>query len=103
MTIVLSHHILEELSRSLPRMNHRLNWTPQKFEEEVDLLCLQVQIVEPAALPDTAVRDPGDLPVLGTLLAAKADYLVTVDNDLLALAERYSIVMPAEFWRKHGS
>ena len=102
-TVALSHHIIEELSRSLPRMNHRLNWTPQKFEEEVDLLSLQAQIVEPAGLPDTAVRDPGDLPVLGTLLAAKADYLVTGDNDLLALAERYSIVTPAEFWRKHGS
>jgi len=102
-TVVLSHHIIEELSRSLPRMNHRLNWAPQKFEEEVDLLSLQAQIVEPAALPDTAVRDPGDLPVLGTLLAAKADYLVTGDNDLLALAERYSIVTPAEFWRKHGA
>jgi putative PIN family toxin of toxin-antitoxin system len=103
-TVFLSPHIVEELSRSLPRMNHRLNWRPQQFEEEVELLALQAQIVEPADLPDTAVRDSGDLPVLGTLLASGADYLITGDKDLLALADQYpSIVTPAAFWRKHGA
>ncbi len=103
-TVFLSHHIVDELSRSLPRMNHRLNWPPRKFEEEVELLALQAQIVEPADLPDTAVRDTGDLPVLGTLLASGADYLITGDKDLLALVEQYpAIISPADFWRKHGS
>ena len=37
-TVVLSHHIVEELSLSLPRMNHRLNWRPQQFAEEIELL-----------------------------------------------------------------
>ena len=97
-TVSLSHHIVDELSRSLPRMNHRLNWPPQKFVEEVELLALQARIVEPADLPDTAVRDPGDIPVLGTLLASKADYLITGDRDLLAPAERYpAIISPADF------
>ena len=104
MTVTLSGHIIDELSRSLPRMNHRLNWEPQKFKEEVELLALRVQIVEPAYLPGTAVRDPSDLAVLGTLLASKADYLITGDKDLLALAERYpTIISPAAFWRKHGA
>ncbi len=103
-TVSLSHHIVDELSRALPRMNHRLNWPPQKFVEEVELLALQARIVEPADLPDTAVRDPGDVPVLGTLLASKADYLITGDDDLLSLAERYpAIISPADFWRKHGA
>ena len=48
-------------------------------------------------------RDAADVPVQGTLMAAKADYLMTGDDDLLALSGRYSIVTPAEFWRKHGS
>lgn len=103
-TVFLSHHIVDELARALPRMNHRLNWPPQKFVEEVELLALQARIVEPADLPDTAVRDPGDVPVLGTLLASKADYLITGDDDLLSLAERYpAIISPADFWRKHGA
>ena len=102
--VFLSHHIVEELSRSLPRMNHRLNWPPQKFEEEVELLALQARIVEPADLPDKAVRDPSDVAVLGTLLASNADYLITGDKDLLVLAERYpAIISPADFWRKHGA
>lgn len=101
--VVLSPHIIEELSLALPRMNHRLNWRPQRFEEEVELLALQVEIVTPADLPETAVRDAGDVPVLGTLVASQANYLITGDKDLLALAERYPVVTPAEFWRKHGS
>lgn len=52
------------------------------------------------------LRDTNDQPVLATLLAALnasgADYLVTGDKDLLALAERYPIVTPATFWAAHG-
>jgi len=104
MTVVLSPHIVGELSRSLPRMNHRLQWPPQKFAEEVELMALQARIVEPVELQITAVRDPDDIPVLGTLLASGADYLITGDNDLLVLAERYpAIISPADFWRKHGA
>ncbi len=43
-----------------------------------------------------------DQPVLGILLTAKADDLVTGDRHLLALATRYPIITPAEFWCRHG-
>lgn len=103
-TVVLSRHIVEELSLALPRLNHRLNWRPQQFEEEVELLALQAQMVEPADLPETAVRDADDLPVLGALIASNADYLITGDKDLLVLADQYpSIVTPGDFWRRHGA
>jgi len=101
---VLSRHILAELARILPRFNHKLQWQPSDFEDFIDILSLQVELVEPEPLSGKAVRDPDDIPVLGTFLAAGADYLVTGDGDLLALADRYpSIVTPADFWRKHGS
>jgi predicted nucleic acid-binding protein len=45
-------------------------------------------------------RDPGDDPVLATLLAADADCLVSGDGDLLALRDRYPILTPAEFARR---
>jgi predicted nucleic acid-binding protein len=48
------------------------------------------------------LRDNSDQLVLGTLRAAKDDYLVTGDKDLLALGERYPIVTPALFWERHG-
>jgi putative PIN family toxin of toxin-antitoxin system len=60
------------------------------------------EIVEPSTEPDEPLRDPDDQPVLGTLRAAQADYLVTGDKDLLALAQRYPIVTPAVFWERHG-
>jgi putative PIN family toxin of toxin-antitoxin system len=101
--VVLSHYILEELARVLPRVNHRLKWQPADFADYIDTLAVQVELVDPKPLDGDAVRDAKDVPVLGTLLAAKADYLITGDDDLLALAERYSIVTPAEFWKKHGS
>ena len=101
---VLSRHILAELARILPRFNHKLQWQPSDFEDYIDILSLQVELVEPEPLSGKAVRDPDDIPVLGTFLAAGADYLITGDRDLLALADRYpSIVTPADFWRKHGS
>jgi predicted nucleic acid-binding protein len=47
-------------------------------------------------------RDPSDIPVLGTVLAAKANLLITVVRDLLILAEFRGIAMvkPGEFWRR---
>ena len=48
------------------------------------------------------MRDAADVPVLGTFLAAEADYLITGDQDPLALRDRHPILTPAEFWRRHG-
>ena len=64
---------------------------------------LERQLQDARARLDDAARDVADLPVLGTLLAAGADYLITGDQDLLALADRHPILAPAEFWRRHGS
>jgi predicted nucleic acid-binding protein len=48
----------------------------------------------------TGVSVPGDRDddvILATLIVAKADWLVTGDMALLALAEKYPIGAPAEF------
>ena len=101
--VVLSRYILDELARVLPRLNHRLKWKPNDFADLIEILAIEADLVEPWPLEGSAARDATDVPVLGTLLAAKADYLISGDDDLLALAERYSIITPADFWRKHGS
>src|SRR5258707_6982310 len=51
---------------------------------------------------DAMLRDAADQQVFGTFLASKADYLITGDRDLLALAEKYPIVTPAAFWERPG-
>ena len=106
--VVLSNFILEELRRVLPRLQSRHGLNKSELNDLVDSLSLLAETVEPeAGLPEAALRDADDQPVLGTLLAARsasgASYLVTGDKDLLALADRHPIITPARFWEIHGS
>lgn len=104
--VLLSTYILDELRRVLPRLAHRHGLNDVEMDELVDILSIQAELVDPAILIDPNLRDAHDQPVLGTLLAAQqsvgAEYLITGDKDLLALAERYDIVTPAKFWETHG-
>ena len=100
--LVLSPYILEELAGVLPWLNHRLHSESADFADFIDLLAVQAELVDPEPLDGDAARDAKDVPVLGTLIAAKADYLITGDGDLFVVADRYSIVTPMEFWKKHG-
>ncbi len=77
--------------------------TPAEIRDLADSFMFLADVVEPEGAPDTNLRDPADQAVLLTLKAAKADYLVTGDKDLLVLASSYPIVTPAEFWTRHGT
>lgn len=104
--VLLSAYILDELRRVLPRLAHRHGLTLAEIEDLVDTLSIQAEVIEPLPSADPDLRDVDDQPVLGTLLAAlkasDADYLLTEDKDLLAMAERYPIVTPAIFWATHA-
>jgi|TARA_R100000049_G_C1957034_1_gene115373 putative PIN family toxin of toxin-antitoxin system len=104
--VVLSEFILGEIRRVLPRLAHRHGMTESEINDFVDILSFLAELVDPEALPDGAVRDENDTPVLGTLLAGMkihgVDYLVTGDKDLLVLADEFPVVTPADFWAKHG-
>ena len=104
--VFLSDFILEELRRVLPRLAHRHGLSVAESDDLVDVLSLQAEVIEPLPSTDPSLRDVNDQPVLGTLLAvlniSGADYLITGDKDLLALAQRYPIVTPALFWATHA-
>jgi putative PIN family toxin of toxin-antitoxin system len=100
--VALSRYILDELARVLRRLDRRLGWQENDVADFLDILAVTTDLVEPRPPTGDPPRDLADLPVLGTLVAAKADYLVTGDKDLLALADRYPILSPAEFWQRHG-
>jgi putative PIN family toxin of toxin-antitoxin system len=104
--VLLSAHILDELRRVLPRLAQRHGLSAAEIDDLVDALSIQAEVIEPLPGVDAELRDPDDQPVLGTLLAARqtssADYLITGDKDLLALADRYPIVTPAMFWATHA-
>lgn len=100
--VILSQYILDELQRVLPRLNHRLAWSSVEIRDFVDSLALLADLVDPLETSESALRDVADQPVLGTFLAAKANYLITGDKDLLALSAHYTIITPAHFWDLHG-
>ena len=99
--VVLSRYILHEMVRVLPRVpaNRR---TPEEIRDLAEGFLGSAQIVVPDSEIEPDLRDPADQQILGTLRASKADYLITGDKDLLALAEKYSILTPAAFWARHG-
>lgn len=99
--VVLSRYILDEMIRVLPRLP-RIRMTPAEIRDLADSFMFLADVVEPEGEHDANLRNPADQPVLLTLSAAKADYLITGDRDLLALAKQYPIVTPTEFWVRHG-
>jgi uncharacterized protein len=104
--VVLSNFILDELRRVLPRLSNRHGLTSAEIDDLVDILALQAEVVEPAAVLNDECRDVDDLPILGTLIAAlerdQAECLVTGDKDLLELSERYPIMSVAQFCDRFG-
>ena len=104
--VVLSTFILEELRRVLPHLAVRHGLSAPEIDDLVDILSIQAEVLEPVTADTPDLRDRNDLPVLGTLIAAKVagniDTLITGDKDLLVLADRYPIVSPADFWARHG-
>jgi len=99
--VVLSQHILEELVRVLPRLR-KASMTPIEIRTLAETFWLRAEIAEPDSELDPDLRDPADQLVLATLRVSQADYLITGDKDLLALAGKYPILTPAEFWARHG-
>ena len=99
--VVLSRYILDEMVRVLPRLP-RVALNEEEIRDLADSFLFLAEIVEPVNAKERKLRDKADAAVLGTLLASSADYLITGDKDLLALAAKYPVVTPAAFWEKHG-
>jgi putative PIN family toxin of toxin-antitoxin system len=99
--VILSKYILDEMIRVLPKLS-RNKRSSAEIRDLADSFLFVAEIFEPTGKADETLRGSKDQPVLGTLLAAQADYLITGDKDLLALAKRYPIVTPAAFWDRHG-
>ena len=97
--LILSQHILEEVRRKLA---HKFLFPPRLVAAVVDSLAKAAAIVTPTSLPNDTCRDPADVPVLGTAVAGGAEFLITVDKDLLDLQRygRVEIIRPGEFWAR---
>ncbi len=99
--LVISQHILDELARKL---TEKFDFPSASVRSVVKFIGRNATKVEPAEIPQNACRDPEDLPILGTAVAAEASLLITLDKDLLVIGEfqGIAIVKPGEFWRRTG-
>jgi putative PIN family toxin of toxin-antitoxin system len=81
---ITSHYILKEIERAL--FSGRIRFKYQVRREEIVTLLWTLQnrleVVEPVEFA-FSMRDPTDLPILGTALAGQATHLVTGDRDFL--------------------
>ena len=86
--IILSEHLLSEIHKNLLK---KVKLPKKGADQIVALLRENAMIVKPTPLPANSCRDPDDVKVLGTAVAAQADVILTGDKDLLALKRFRSI------------
>ncbi len=100
--VAMSTYQLDEIARVLayPKINKRLHWDAWKIDQFIRQLYIRCEVIALPRLTVSVPRDPADTRILKTLIAARADVLVTGDNDLLVLRDRYAIQKPAEFVRR---
>ena len=99
LTLILSEPLLEELHEVLlyPKIRKRLDASSIDVPRFIELLRFFATLVETKVADAPTVRDPDDRELLAALIQGPADWLVTGDQDLLALSADYPIVTPAAF------
>jgi putative PIN family toxin of toxin-antitoxin system len=97
--LVMSYAQVAEISRTLsyPKIRKITRWDDAKTDAFLRQLLLRAELVETQDTVVGVVADPTDTPILASLVVSGAEVLVTGDNDLLSLREKYRIVTPAEF------
>ena len=98
--LATSEYILEELGRHLIG---KAKIPPMQAANVIESLRSFAVVVVPMPLQTDVCRDPEDVPVLGTAIAASADVLETVDKDLLVLNpfRNVAILSPREFHTRY--
>ncbi len=101
-TLITSEAMLDELEGVLTRdarAQERYGYTSEAVAAYRTLLEARAVVVKPRKPFPKVSRDPDDDLILATAALAKADYLVTGDNDLLTIGEHQGvrIVTPRQF------
>ncbi|GIK58775.1 MAG: putative toxin-antitoxin system toxin component, PIN family [Chloroflexi bacterium] len=102
--LLYSPAMLAELEDVLNRawLTERLTATPNRVHDFLSAVRVMGELVSGYAQVSGVVRDPFDEMFLACSLLGRADYLVTVDKDLLVLQqyEQTRIMKPAAFLGK---
>lgn len=100
-TIVLSEHIVDEFRE---HAGNKFGAPAKDVADAVQLLRRAAEIVSPSKVAPNIVGDTDDLPVLGTVVAGRADALVTGDKELLAIGDvtGVPIITPRAMYERLG-
>lgn len=93
-TVITSEFILDELAEVL---RLRLGMTKQRAKASARAFIKISQVVKPTII-EPVTRDPDDDYILATAIAGNANYIVTLDEDLLVIEEYkgVKIIKPSE-------
>ena len=96
--IVASQMILNEVRKVLTDPREKFQLSEQEIDDIIQGILLYVTVVEPKTFL-SVVRDPKDDPIIACAIDARAEFIVTRDNDLLDLKEYcgIKIITPEEF------
>lgn len=102
LSVVVSQPIFQEIERVLlyPKIFKRLKWDIGKARHYINLLSLLTEEVEVKTCSVVVQKDFDDSPILETLIASKADWLVTGDTALLELQSDHPIISVTDFCQK---
>ena len=102
-SLVLSEPMLIEIARVLayPKIKKRINWDDETIANFIVLLRFEAELVNTLGVEAHVPADPNDNHLLATLIASKADWLITGDSDFEELTGQYSIIAPGEFVRRY--
>ncbi len=106
-TLLVSQELLDELSAVLTTSGYLRQRIPQELTENfltaIRAIAALLPAFQDAVLP-AVVGDPKDDYLLAYALVGQADYLVSGDQDLLALGtvDRLRIISPLDFMRELG-
>ena len=99
--LVLSLYLVDELAHvlSYPRIVERVRLTPEELEAVLAALLSQAELTPGKLQLPGVTRDPKDDPVVACAVEGQADYIVSGDQDLLALGEYEGIqvITPRRF------
>lgn len=100
--LAVSEPMLEEIARVLayPKIRKRLNWDDEHISRYIALLRFETEVVSIAGVEANVPADPNDNHLLATLIASKADWLITGDCDFDELSGSHPIITPSEFVRR---
>ncbi len=95
--LIISGFLLDELKEKLIR---KIKLPEESVDEILKFYASNSECVIPSKIDKNACRDPEDIPVLGTCLRGKAEFLVSGDADLLVLGKigKTIILNPRQFY-----